>query len=1319
MLRIVLLSLLAFLPVLAGAATYLNSPEPFAWIDPATHTDVVWTEAPGAPAGECTGGSSPVDDDISQEIPLGFTFRYGGNSYTTVRIMSNGRLQFNNTYCGFGTQTVGPPPTYPLPYPDSRVVRTMRVYGTDLNPAAGGTVRYASLGTAPNRLFVVTWSNVPEWDKPGSFFNLQVILRERGDFIYQFGASNNVSGGKAQIGWELTTSDFDTINFTDIGSLANTAIRFHLPEPQAEYRFDETSWNGTSGEVTDSSGNGLNGTALNGAQPLPAKVCNGATLDGSSQYLEVPDNPLLDITDELTVTTWIRPYTIPTSGLKSIVSKDWNYEFHINTAGQIYWWWNDAGGSVHTLTTTGTPLNAGFWYHVAIVYSRSGGFQRIYINGVERAASSRNEALRTTTDPLQIGADQGFAGREFDGQIDETRIYAAALTPEQIVAVMNADHPCPVPPPQGHLLLSTVNGETLGGLSFTPDDLVEYDSVSDTATLYFDGNHFSNNENIDAVDVLDNGLIALSTTNNARLGGLNFRDGDIVLYDPGSDTATLLFSENNFSGNEDVDAVHILPNGHILLSTTSSARLGGLNFRDGDVVEYDPVNDSARLYFSEDNFTGNEDVDGFHLLDNGNLLISTTGTATLGGLTFSNGSVAEYDPATNTATLFFDENRFSNGADINAIDILPPVIPLDHLRIEHDGTALTCQPETVTIRACANADCSSLYAGNVTLTLTPAGWEGGDTISFSGGSTTAQLRHSTPGTVTLGTTGEAPVPANATTCLNTATSAASCDLTFHDTGFVYTIPTQTACAVSAPITVAAVRKDDVTRQCVPAFANRTADVNFWTTYVNPNTGSRQLTLNNGSTDTLLTTAAPGTPVPLTFDASGQATITVAYPDAGQLSLNSQFTGSGTEADLVMTGSANFVTKPARFVVQSPDLNAGCASGDATCSVFRPAGDAFNLTVRAACADGTVTPNFVHDNIAISHNLVAPAGGSAGTIAVNQTAITAADNGEMTIPNQAVSEVGVFSFTAQLGSPWLGETLIGDAASNTSPNIGRFVPAWFDVSRVQGCDAGNFTYSGQPFVVTATAYNSAGNITTNYAGALGFAFDTTITNAGDATNFTNNTIPAGNFGAGIGTRADVTYTFPSPATAPATLALRATDSDGVSSAGHLEPATDVHSGRVRLANAFGSELLDLQVPMVVEHYDGTAFVDFPADVCSTASVALTRVDGSLSVGTGANPGETCIRDDAGLSGTANCSDASQVPGPAGEQFSEPPNNASFNLWLKAPGENFTGNVDINATVDSWLRFDWNGDGTPDDPAARATFGIYRGDDRIIYWRERFD
>jgi len=36
----------------------------------------------------------------------------------------------------------------------------------------------------------------------------------------------------------------------------------------------------------------------------------------------------------------------------------------------------------------------------------------------------------------------------------------------------------------------------------------------------------------------------------------------------------------------------------------------------------------------------------------------------------------------------------------------------------------------------------------------------------------------------------------------------------------------------------------------------------------------------------------------------------------------------------------------------------------------------------------------------------------------------------------------------------------------------------------------------------------------------------------------------------------------------------------------------------------------------------------------------------------------------------------------------------------------------------LRFDWNGDGTEDDPTSRATFGIFKGNPALIYTREMY-
>jgi len=228
----------------------------------------------------------------------------------------------------------------------------------------------------------------------------------------------------------------------------------------AEWRFDELSWNSTTGEVIDDTGNGLNGTAMGGANtsfadpPGPAIVgdpgtCRFGDFNGTSTYVEVPDNNLLDIDQTLTVSTWINPNRYPSSGLMSILSKDENYEFHLQPSGVVNWWWNNSSGATRQFNSTAAvPLNA--WTHVAIVYSQTE--QIIYINGVASGSTSyTSELLRTNNDPLQIGDDQLFGGgsRRFDGYIDEVRVYDFALSATDVQTIMNDTHPCGFGPTLG------------------------------------------------------------------------------------------------------------------------------------------------------------------------------------------------------------------------------------------------------------------------------------------------------------------------------------------------------------------------------------------------------------------------------------------------------------------------------------------------------------------------------------------------------------------------------------------------------------------------------------------------------------------------------------------------------------------------------------------------------------------------------------------------------------------------------------------------------------------------------------------------------
>ncbi len=252
---VTLLALVALLlPRLAWAATYSATPEPYNWLSTSGHSPAKW-------GGGCSGAFASVDDDITAELPLGFTFTFGGMNYTTARIMSNGRLQFGNTYCGNGT-AVTSPRSYPLDLPNANLVRTLRIYGADFDPALGGSITYKSIGSAPNRQFVVSWTNIQEWGVSGSKFNLQIILNENGDFVYQFGAATNTSGGKAQIGWQLSTTDYAVHAYSTIAGLANTALRWGVPRSELSGTvFEDVNYGGGAGRSLVASAGAVAGNA--------------------------------------------------------------------------------------------------------------------------------------------------------------------------------------------------------------------------------------------------------------------------------------------------------------------------------------------------------------------------------------------------------------------------------------------------------------------------------------------------------------------------------------------------------------------------------------------------------------------------------------------------------------------------------------------------------------------------------------------------------------------------------------------------------------------------------------------------------------------------------------------------------------------------------------------------------------------------------------------------------------------------------------------------------------------------------------------------
>ncbi|MFM5315930.1 DUF6701 domain-containing protein [Aeromonas veronii] len=448
-----------------------------------------------------------------------------------------------------------------------------------------------------------------------------------------------------------------------------------------------------------------------------------------------------------------------------------------------------------------------------------------------------------------------------------------------------------------------------------------------------------------------------------------------------------------------------------------------------------------------------------------------------------------------------NNNHELDDIQICALRSNPIGVQIDHFQLDHSGQPLTCNPETVTVKACADAACSTLITDPVTatLSLTPTsasnGWIGGNTVTFSGGSTTVQLRNNTPTAVTIGVSGSTPTtkPFSTTLCKAGAgtPSAAACTLNFADSGFFFDVP-DTYSNQPQDVTISAVKKDDITKQCVPGFTG-VRSVGFWGTYNNPNTNSfgSKISIDGNAIATYAGSVSSPTPTTLnlTFDNQGKATLKkVTYPDAGQMKLSASHNGSGETAGLVMTGSDTFVARPVGLCITPPQ--GVCAAGDSSCPVFKKAGETFQVDIKAMawesandgdiCVGNQTTPNFSLPNIALGSTLVAPNPGANATLGTTTYNHVAAANSLNSV-SQTVSEVGVFRITATPPANGYFNYTIPSAQSQP---VGRFIPADFNLVSgdiVPACNA--FSYMGQPFgvMLDVLARNTTGVQTRNYTG----------------------------------------------------------------------------------------------------------------------------------------------------------------------------------------------------------------------------------------------
>lgn len=119
---------------------------------------------PYTPFSYTTGTSILVsqDDIWSGVINLPFTFCFFGTPYTQLVLGANGLLSFDLSNAGQGciwNTTAASPIPSPTLYTNS-------IFGVyhDIDPGQGGTIKYQILGTAPCRIFVFSFNDVPMYD---------------------------------------------------------------------------------------------------------------------------------------------------------------------------------------------------------------------------------------------------------------------------------------------------------------------------------------------------------------------------------------------------------------------------------------------------------------------------------------------------------------------------------------------------------------------------------------------------------------------------------------------------------------------------------------------------------------------------------------------------------------------------------------------------------------------------------------------------------------------------------------------------------------------------------------------------------------------------------------------------------------------------------------------------------------------------------------------------------------------------------------------------------------------------------------------------
>ena len=186
----------------------------------------------------------------------------------------------------------------------------------------------------------------------------------------------------------------------------------------------------TGNVVYDHSGHGNNGKVY-GAVLEKRLPFIGRRFDGVDDYVEVPDSPSLNSTDEITLIVWSVRQEF--GDLGTMIGKSYQYLLAYHDSDTIYFNYYDGSAWVGS-TYSNRKITDSLFHLIAATYSVSRGTVQIFVDGdLDNEKSVTANPINVTTNKLSIGYTLKWSPSWYlKGLIAHVSIYNRALTVKEI-----------------------------------------------------------------------------------------------------------------------------------------------------------------------------------------------------------------------------------------------------------------------------------------------------------------------------------------------------------------------------------------------------------------------------------------------------------------------------------------------------------------------------------------------------------------------------------------------------------------------------------------------------------------------------------------------------------------------------------------------------------------------------------------------------------------------------------------------------------------------------------------------------------------------